>query len=338
LLVGSNILLVYVYRKGIAGILVTNMWIAGVVGLGFLAVLLNWTGIRVSRRVIKDLVKFGAPYVPTAMFMFLLSSSDRYFLSAMASLGAVGVYALAYKIGMFGTSLVMEPFGNVWAPFLFENYRKKEGPELIGKVFTMYTLVIVGVGLCIAVLSPLVIPLISDPEYHEAYRLIPWVCLAAVFYGMACIADAGILISKKTIYKPLVFGVAGTVAVVLNLLLIPRWGPAGAAFTLCVSFFTLFVLVYAVSSRFYYFKLEYRKLVSVFASAGLVYWLSCGLLDVYGDKQFGGACSVLTLVLFPGMVWYGGVFSSSERTSIRHFLAERAAKLKWVNRAEQAGM
>ena len=338
LLIGSNILLVYVYRKGIAGILITNMWIAGLVGLGFMAVLIRWTGIKLSAQVVKDLVKFGAPYAPTAVFMFLLSSSDRYFLSALVSLGAVGVYALAYKIGMFGTSLIMGPFGMIWTPFLFENYRKEDGPELIGKVFTLYTLAIVGVGLGVSVMSPIVIPLISDAAYHASYRLVPLICLAAIFYGMACIADAGILISKKTFYKPILFGAASIVSVGLNVALIPHYGAIGAAFTLSVSFFALFILVYWVSSRFYFFKIEYRKILSIFASAVFVYWLSHVLFAWSNGQPHLRMCSVLSLALFPALIWHGGVFSSEEKTTFKDFIGEKTAKLRGLRGAQETGV
>ena len=87
---------------------------------------------------------------------------------------------------------------------------------MIAKVFTLYTLVVVAVGLIISVLSPIVIPLISDAAYHTSYKLVPLICLAAIFYGMASVADAGILISKKTFYKPILFGAAGIVAFVLS--------------------------------------------------------------------------------------------------------------------------
>ena len=336
-LVGSNVLLVYIYRRGISGILITNMWIAGVVGLTFTVALMRWAGMKISGKLIKNLIKFGAPYAPTAVFMFFVSSSDRYFLSAMVSLGAVGVYALAYKVGMLGTSLVMGPFGMIWTPFLFENYQKKGGSELIAKVFTLYTLVVVAVGLIISVLSPIVIPLISDAAYHTSYKLVPLICLAAIFYGMASVADAGILISKKTFYKPILFGAAGIVAVVLNFALIPRYGATGAAFTLSMSFFTLFVLVYSVSSRFYYFKLEYRRIISIFASAIFIYCFSYVLFEWAGGDPSAKVCSALCLTLYPAVVWYGGVFSSGEKAMLVDFVGGRIAKLWGTKRTQEAG-
>jgi len=332
----SNILLVYFYRRGIEGILITNMWIAGTIGLTFAAVLLRWTGARLSVQVIKDLVKFGAPYAPTAVFMFFLSSSDRYFLSAMTSLDEVGVYALAYKVGMFGTSLIMGPFGMVWTPFLFENYRKKEGPELIGKVFTFYTTVVVGVGLFISALSPMVIPMISSQAYHASYRLVPPICLAAVFYGMACIADAGILISKKTFYKPVLFGASGLVAVGLNLFLIPRYGATGAAFSLSAGFFTLLIFVHSVSSKFFFFRVEYRKIIVIFASAFVVYCFSNALLGWGIEKPVLKICSVLSLGLFPLAAWYGGIISAHEKSSLSELLREKIMKFRESRQAEQA--
>jgi O-antigen/teichoic acid export membrane protein len=226
----------------------------------------------------------------------------------------------------------------IWTPFLFDHYQKKDGPELIGKVFTLYTLVILAVGLIISVLSPIVIPLISDKAYHASYKLVPLVCLAAVFYGMSCVADAGILISKKTFYKPILFGGAGVVAVSANFALIPRYGETGAAFTLSLSFFALFVLVYSVSSRFYYFKLEYRKLLLMFASAIFIYCISYVLMEGAAEHAVLRIGSVLSLALFPATIWYGGVFSSQEKAMFVDFLSRHRAKLWGGKQTREVGV
>ncbi|PQP33964.1 hypothetical protein C6A37_10225, partial [Desulfobacteraceae bacterium SEEP-SAG9] len=143
----------------------------------------------------------------------LLMNSDRYFLGIFSSLDAVGIYSLGYKIGFLGLGLIMDSFGKVWSPFLFANYNKADGPVLIGKAFTYYTLVSVTFGLLIAIVSPIILPFISPEAYQVTYKLIPLICLGSIFYGMASLADAGILIAKKTIYKPLIFGISCGIAV-----------------------------------------------------------------------------------------------------------------------------
>ena len=313
----SNILLVYVYRKGVVGILISNIWIGGLIGIGFLYSLVKWTGVKISFGLIGRLLKFGLPYLPTTFFMFIISSSDRYFLTAFSSLEEVGIYALGYKIGMFGIMLVMEPFSKVWAPFLFGNYEKPDGPELISKVFTLYTSGSILVALVISVLSPVVIPLISDKAFHGSYELVPWICLAGIFWGMASLADAGILISKKTGYKPIIFGLASVIGVFGNLILIPKFGASGACIALAITFFSLFVINNSFAHRFYPLKIEYRKLCLILSCAVLVYVGYYFILHLGLRLPYMAMCSGLSLMAFFGILWFGGFFSYEEKVIIK---------------------
>lgn len=327
LAIGANIIFVYIYRKGIIGILTINIGIAALIGLTFLVWYIKWTRLRVSLRVMKELLKFGLPYLPTTFFMFLISSSDRYFLTAFSSLESVGVYALAYKIGMFGTSFIMNSFEKIWAPFLFGNYNKADGPTLISKVFTIYTFICVSAGLVISVSCPLVIPLISGEAFHDAYKLVPLICLSSVFYGMACLADAGILISKKTTYKPLIFGLASIIGVVCNLSLIPRFGSMGAAATLAITFFVLFVVNHYIANKFYPLKLEYRKLLLIFISALAVYLFFTYLLSLADMLEDIKIYSLFSLCLFPLIIWFGGFFSNEEKVVLKGLFTKLGFKI-----------
>ena len=318
LVITSNILLVYIYRKGIVGILITNIWVAGLIGLSFLVLLIKWSKFKISFDLGKRLLKFGAPYLPTAVFLFIICNSDRYFLSMFSSLHAVGIYALGYKIGMFGIAIVMDAFGKIWAPFLFDNYNKPDGSALISKTFLLYTLLSVSVGLTISVLSPIVIPLISDKAFHDSHKVVPLICLASILWGMASLADAGILIAKKTFYKPMIFGSAAMVALGGNLLLVPKLGSLGAAIALVLTFLALLIINYAMANKFYRIVIEYKKMLLIFSSAVMVYIFSTHVLGFAQNSQYIKICSISSLFIYPVILWFGGLFSYDEKSSIKN--------------------
>lgn len=320
-----NVLLVYVFRNGVAGVFTAQILVAVLIEGAILFFLVKWTPIRVSFPLMKELLRFGLPYLPAGFFMYAISNADRYFLSAYASLDALGIYALAYKLGFTGMLYIMSPFGLVWSPFLFENFGKPEGPALIGRVMSLYTLVILAVGLGVAVVAPAVIPLISGEAFHSADAVVPMLCLAAVFYGMANLADAGILVAKKTKYKPLVFGVGAAVAVSANFVLVPLLGIWGAALATMLSFLALLCVTWFVASRFYRVPLELSKFGLLFGAAGVTYAASLLAGRAVGEPFLSAGLSAATLLLFPVIVWLGGFFSVEERLAIRRFLRRPAA-------------
>ncbi len=322
--IGSNILLVYYFKMGIRGVLITNVWVSGLIGAGFLIYFIKWGHLKLSIPLLKDLLIFGLPYLPTAFFGYIINNGDRYFLSIYSTLAEVGIYALAFKIGMFGSSLIMEAFRKVWSPFLYDNYDKEDGPELISKVFHIYTLILVAVGLGISISAPIIVPLISDNAYHEAYRLVPLICIAAIFYDMAIIADAGILISKKTGYKPFIFGAAAAAGVLANFLLVPKFGGAGAGTALSISFFTLFVVNYTVSNRFYPIKIELSKLILIFGGAVFVYFIANYVHNINHASIQIQIASLATFFLYPIILWFGGLVSNEEKELILQLRTRKA--------------
>lgn len=311
--ISSNIILLYYFEMGIVGILVTNIWIAAVIGIGFLIKIYKWTRFKVSIDLLKGLILFGLPYLPTTFFGYVIGNSDRYFLTIFSTLDDVGIYALGFKVGFLGLALVMDPLGKIWSPFLFDNYNKENGPKLIAKIFTINALIGFTAALMIAITAPIFIPLITEESYHLAYKVIPYVCLASVFWGLAAMADYGVLIKKKTIYKPFIFGMAAIVAIFSNLILVPLYGGIGAAISSAISYFALLVINFFVSNKLYSIPLEFKKLFLIGFGAVLVFSISDIILNIEPDNIHYQGLSVLAFVLYPVLLWTGGLLSVREK-------------------------
>jgi len=314
--ISSNIILLYYFDMGILGVLVTNIWISAIIGIGFLIKIYKWTHFKFSRSLLKSLILFGLPYLPTTFFGYIISNSDRYFLSIYSDLDAVGIYAVGFKIGFLGLALVMEPLGKIWTPFLFDNYDKPDGPKLISKVFTINVLVGFTIGLMVAIGGPLVIPWITEESFHSAYKVLPYVCLASVFWALASMADYGILIRKKTIYKPFIFCAASVVVVIADFILVPLYAGIGAAIGSAIGFFALLVINFSVSNNFYHVALEYKKILLISIGAAIVYSISVSILNIEPDNVYYQILSVLSFVLFPIILWAGGLLSIREKEMV----------------------
>src|SRR5881396_1333823 len=74
-----------------------------------------------------------------------------------------------------------------------------------------------------------VVELLTGPEFHEAYRVIPVVSLGYIFYSMHDHFKVPSLLTKKTSVSMIVFGVGAASNLVLNVAMIPFWGSMGAA-------------------------------------------------------------------------------------------------------------
>ena len=300
LVIVSNIALVYYYRRGIEGVLFTNACVAVVFGTAVLVYFLVKSRLLVSISLAKKLLRFGLPFLPTAFALFVIVSCPQYVLKSSAGLGSVGIFALAAKISMVGTILVVEPFGKVWTPFIFQNFRRPDGPQVIGRGFTLFCRVSIGVALAVSIAAPIVIPFLAGKvEYHEAATsgLIPILCVGLLFYGLASASDVGILIEKKTYLKPRLVIPAVVASAISNVVLVPILHEYGAALATLIAYFLLFLMTLIVSRRYYRFTLELREILGSLFVAGFVYGLFEALYHVLPPGSKMWAIGVFLLYL-----------------------------------------
>ena len=96
-----NIYFVLILRKGVFGVLAAN-------GIGFfiffvitVVYVFKRYGFKLSTKWIKRILSYGAPLIGTGVAVWILSSTDRYFLAHYADLSSVGIYAVGMKLASF---------------------------------------------------------------------------------------------------------------------------------------------------------------------------------------------------------------------------------------------
>jgi len=225
-----------------------------------------------DRNILKKMIKFGFPLIPHKLSMTVHSMADRYLIRLFWGLEAVGIYALAYKIGQIVTQLVT-PFQTAWVPFVF-NYAELEGGrqrvERIGKIYIFYIILI---GCLVALGAPWIIKVFSrNGSFAASQHFIPIIVIAHMLLCLYNVVSFGIILKRKTYLMPLISATAAFVNIVLNILFIPRYGIAGAAWTTVVSALLMFYLANRISQKCYAVNFGYCYAI-FFVFIPVVYWL-----------------------------------------------------------------
>ncbi|MHB8581608.1 MAG: oligosaccharide flippase family protein, partial [Ignavibacteriaceae bacterium] len=112
-------------------------WEGRIVALVISSLLMALTGIFILRKDrlinfspkiidivnVKDFLKFGVPLIPHFIGGFVLSLSDRFFLSSMVSVSAAGLYSVGFTFG--GLLMILHgAFYKVFLPYAFEHLSK----------------------------------------------------------------------------------------------------------------------------------------------------------------------------------------------------------------------
>lgn len=320
---GGNVYWVGIERRGIEGALLGNLAGSVAGALLGLAIARRETRFEFDAGSFRRLLGFGAPLMLGAMALFVMNSSDRFFLKGFASLEELGVYGLGYKIGLI-MSLLMNAFVVAWLPVMYRIAKEERAREIFARVLTYYVLVAGTVLLGIASFRHEIVGVLSGPGYEGAAAFVPLILLSYLFQGVHYIYSVGLVVTDRVRWVPVVTGGAAMVNIVLNLVLIPKLGAMGAAWATFLSFGAMTAGMWFASQRFYPIRFENRRLLTLVAFGGLVLFATGRI----GHASTGDLVLKLGAVaLFPVMLYLTRFFSEEELLRARLFLERGKARV-----------
>ncbi|HER00158.1 MAG TPA: hypothetical protein ENO22_12535 [candidate division Zixibacteria bacterium] len=324
------------YRDmGIMGVLWGNIIYVGIFGTVLFIYIMIRVRIRLDLSLLKEMIIFGLPFVPGSLFLFILNSGDRYILLHLSSSDSVGIYAIGYRIGTLTTALVMSPFLRVWSA-LYVKYSKREDKEYLFANFMSYVvLVYTFVSSGIILFRKELLALLGEVIYWEAGTVVPWIALAYLFWAASLVLDSGFYITKKTIYKPVLFCIAAALAIGLCFILIPHLDYHGAALATVISFAFYFLISIRIVQRLFPICYQWGRLLKIVV-AGLAIvsanellignspMISMISLD-WGGWYLGMALKTMLLFLFPVILYVMKFFYPEEKRKIRQLCVIRSS-------------
>ena len=289
----ATLFLLLVLQRGAGGALAGQL----VGGLGVVAVtaliLVRMARPRFDAGLVRESLHFGLPLVPHGVAAWVLNLSDRLLIGLLIGLPtlgtqiSIGIYSFGYVLGQ-GVALVALSFNAAWVPFWYARGEGERGPGLLREVTTLSMGGLAVLTVAAAALAPEVTRVFASLRWgfgaEAAGDVIVVVSLASLVYGLYFMLVSTIFLRRRTRGLPLLTLAAGAANVASNLVLIPRFGIAGAAWSTVVGYGALTALTWWYAARDYPIRLDLRRLavlaVGVLAAillARLVRWQDVGL-------------------------------------------------------------
>ncbi len=314
LALGLNIYFIIFLKMGVMGILVSTLITSIAMALVLNVPQLVKTGLRFSPRIIRDMLKFGLPMIPSQFGTLIVNLSDRFFIKGYCSIAEAGIYSLGYRFGILPGTFISEPFNQVWQPRRLEVYNQHNAEQVFGRVFTYFLFFISFAALGVAVLTRDFLVIIADEAFWQAYRIVPIIVLANVIFTFHYHFNMGIIIEKKTKYLAYINVSNAVLVLMLNFLLIPRYGMFGAAWATLIAYVYKAASTYFFSNRFFHIHFEFLRMAKIFLAAAGIFaaanWVDFS--SVYANV----AVRVLLVMLFPGVLYLMNFFTTAEKERI----------------------
>jgi O-antigen/teichoic acid export membrane protein len=309
LTVGATLLLVVYWDVGPIGVIVGNFTGTLIVYLGLLAYRREQLGLEWDRGLLREMNRFGMPLVPSALFLWVLNFSDRFFLVKLSGPREVGLYSIGVRMAS-GIILLLAAFRTAWPAFAYSIEDDDEAKRTYSFVLTYIVVVTSWMALGLGVLAPWLVRLLTTPAFYSAERVVAPLAFAAAAFGAYMVVVIGIGRVRKTRSNWVVTGAACVLNIGLNLLLIPPYGMIGAAIATIGAYVTLFVGMAWRAQRVYPVPYQWRRVATASGVAIAMTILGRGI-----DPPLAGAIAIVAA--YPLLLLPLGFYLPEERRRIR---------------------
>ena len=269
-----------------------------------------------DRDLIRRFVRFATPMVPVGILSIAMHNGDQIFLMKYHGSAVVGVYALAYRVTQALEMFATEPFFQIWHAWIYKVFRRDDGRVALGRAATRIISVYTFAGLGLVILRQEAITLLSSPTYWEATELIPPLILAFFFLVASGLIDASFFVTSRTARRTVISLASAAIMMTLYVVLIPRYGATGAAYSTLLGFAANFLITLAVAQHAFRIEYEYGRLAWVLGTALIVAWLA----SLCGNGITWVLPKVVIWLSWPVLIWTSGLMSGEEKQLVTGFV------------------
>ncbi len=196
------------------------------------------------------MIRFGAPMILASISGWVLSASDRFFLVHYSSYEQVGLYSIAYKFASGLNFLFFTPFIRAWTRTIFAEQNSAGLKEVISRTARYYVSAALFFAVTASVFIPEILRILTNPEYYSAYSAFPLLIASFVAFNFNRLLEVPLHLKNKSGLSASLGMFAMCLNLVLNYLLIPKFGILGAALATYLSYTANNVAFYLCVQKF----------------------------------------------------------------------------------------
>lgn len=240
--IGFNLLFLSVFSMGLEGYVLATVASNAVSVAGLFLVARLWRFVHLRKKLPRlraEMLRYSIPLIPTTMFWWITNVSDRYVVTWFCGEGANGLYAVAGKLPNLLT-IVSAIFYQAWQISAVSEKDDRDAVRFYSEVYEYYSTALVLAGSGILMLLRPITSVLYASAYYDSWQYAPFLVMSEVFSSLVTFLGSFYMVNKKNATVPLAICTGAVLNLVLNFLLIPKFGPIAAAFTTFISYLAAF--------------------------------------------------------------------------------------------------
>lgn len=213
------------------------------------------------------------PLIPHYLSASILNQADRLMISNMIGDAEAGIYSVGYSAAML-LQIVISSVNASIVPWLYKRIKENRAGES-KRILNIACILMFGSVFMFMLFAPECMKILAPSEYYDAIWIFPPLTASVFFifiYNLFCNIE---LYYEKSIYITISSCLAAGLNIVLNYLLVPRFGYAVAGYTTLVSY-----LIYAGIHFLFARKIMQEKRIDSPIDNKFIAILSAGMLIV----------------------------------------------------------
>jgi O-antigen/teichoic acid export membrane protein len=303
-------------RLGYFSILWASLIATAVVGIWLAAGFYRRNAVVFDTKLFYGMIRYSLPLSMGSIAMLFIHYGDRFFLQRFVSLDQIGIYALAYKIGML-TYMVHTPFVTYWSQAMYTLKSEADGKALYVQLTTYLILALTAVGALIVAFNRPILAILSAPAFHSSAVYIPYITLAYIIRSIGDHLRTVFYTEARTGTSTKVTFVGAVTCLIGYSTLIPRFGVWGAVIATLIAFTIMGIYCFVEAQKVSYHRFEYGRLLKIAVAALAVcvpamwthlphFWAQCGASAAY-------------MLLMPAVLYMTGFVTAKEKITLRAF-------------------
>lgn len=222
------------YSGRIIGILASNIVYALI---SMVILFKNNVRVSYSKLSMNYIAKYGLPLVLIHINGWINEVIDKVMITEYIGIGDTGIYSVGYKFGMI-TMLIGVAVGRSVTPIIYRNLSSssKERDLNLVHVISYAAAILFALSIILIIVSPVLIIKLTHPSYHRAIMIVPLITLTYFIDGLWKLFVGILVYYKQNNQYLIIMTLSAFVNVLLNYILLSKYGIIGAAWASLASF------------------------------------------------------------------------------------------------------
>lgn len=247
---------------------------------------------KVDHSIKKEMVAYSIPLIFSSISLWINAYLDRYFITLMIGSSENGIYAMAGKIPTILTTCYTV-FSLAWNISAIKEFDAKDEDGFISTTYELYNSLLTMVCSGLILINVPLAKILYAGDFFVAWKYSSIMLIYVMFNALTAFFGSLFSAMKKTKVIAMTTIISAVVNIVLNLVLIPKYGILGAAIATVACYVVMWSVRYLILRDMMTFDIPIKKHLVIYTLLILQV-----VFEHFDNHLYVGQIAVILLLLY----------------------------------------